>query len=41
MWYLGLLINETPSAVSGRMVCTLDALLLYGFWVFLSMKHRF
>ena len=40
MWDLGFLINETTIALSGRMVCTAQAPVLCGIWVFLSMKHQ-
>ena len=40
MWDLGSLINETPSAPSGWMVCTVPALVLCGIEVLLSMKHQ-
>ena len=40
MWDLGFLINDTPLALSGRMVRTVEALVLCGIWAFLSMKHQ-
>ena len=40
MWDLGLLINETPIALSGWMVYTTQALVLCEIWAFISTKHR-
>ena len=38
MWDLGSLINETPIAPSGHMFFTVEALLLCGVWVLLSIN---
>ena len=35
----GSLINQTLIVPSVRMVCTVEALLLCGFWALLSMRH--
>ena len=40
MWDVGSLAYETPIAPSGRMVCTVQALVLCGIWLLLSMKHQ-
>ena len=40
MWDFGFLINETPIALSGRMVRMAEVLVICGIWAFLSMKHQ-
>ena len=37
---LGFGINETSIALSGRMVCTVQALVLCEIWAFLSKKEQ-
>ena len=37
---LAFLINETPRALSGRMVRTPHLLVLCGIWALSSMKHQ-
>ena len=40
MWDVGSFVNVTPIVPSGRMVCTIEALVLFRIWVLLSMKHQ-